>query len=411
MPATVVKKHPAPPSGPPPELALFFPSLAAVPQVGRGELFALMIGKGIKYGFLSAMVLAALFGGLALLAREIGTAIGLLFFLALVGSGVGLAVGLFVGLVGAVFYPMRAAWPFFTALNIALLGMCAFLILPIGMNPVLGLLPIPAFPIFLFVNVLAHVGINKVGVTNLVSVPNQLLLQQSGNFFQRYMYELMPGSYPAVERLAGLGLLARWREALLARLDLRPGMRVADLMSGAGQLQGCILRRVGAAGHLTMVDYVEGMLQRAPEGGPVRLLCESCLATSLPRASVDVVTCAFGVVALDAGEQDQLVEEIDRILAPNGLVGVLDLSLPRLAPLRWAYLLYLRTAVVLVGQLTQQLPLLYRLLPGYLREFAGFEALSRRFETRGYAVALAPLDGGLATALVAMKPGDGAKAL
>ncbi|KAB8141276.1 hypothetical protein F8S13_19465 [Chloroflexia bacterium SDU3-3] len=65
----------------------------------------------------------------------------------------------------------------------------------------------------------------------------------------------------------------------------------------------------------------------------------------------------------------------------------------------------MRSTVPLVARLFLKCPALYLALHRYMRESVGLGPLAYEFESRGYTVALAPLEGGLATALVVMKQG------
>lgn len=52
---------------------------------------------------------------------------------------------------------------------------------------------------------------------------------------------------------------------VLDLIGLNPGMRVLDLGTGTGVLLPHIAERIGTEGHITAVDYSEGMLSRARE--------------------------------------------------------------------------------------------------------------------------------------------------
>ena len=72
-----------------------------------------------------------------------------------------------------------------------------------------------------------------------------------------------------------------------------------------------------------------------------------CCRTDFADDEFDVVSCAFGVrnfAELRAG-----LREMKRILKSGGRACILEFSLPQIKVLRWAYLLYFKWVLPLVG--------------------------------------------------------------
>jgi SAM-dependent methyltransferase len=125
----------------------------------------------------------------------------------------------------------------------------------------------------------------------------------------------------------------RWTEAadektreatdvLLAAADLRPGLRVLDLASGAGNPALFLASRVAPGGAVVATDLVADALAFAAERARARGLSNVCFgaasadALPFPDASFDRVTCRFGVMFFP--DVDAALREARRVLRPGG---------------------------------------------------------------------------------------------
>lgn len=123
---------------------------------------------------------------------------------------------------------------------------------------------------------------------------------------------------------------AGWKESLkdaqglLLRLaDAQPGWHVVDLACGTGLVSLPLARAVGATGHVLATDISQNMIERVRQAASEQHLTRldavradaECL-DMLPDASVDLVTCALGLMYVaDPGKA--LIEAL-RVLKPGG---------------------------------------------------------------------------------------------
>lgn len=116
---------------------------------------------------------------------------------------------------------------------------------------------------------------------------------------------------------------------VLARLELREGMRVADVGAGTGYFSIPVARAIGASGQVFAVDLQSEMLDLMREkleepNAPRNISLHQGEATRLPLqpGSVDIVLYANIWHELD----DRLTafREASRIAVPGGAIAILD---------------------------------------------------------------------------------------
>lgn len=124
----------------------------------------------------------------------------------------------------------------------------------------------------------------------------------------------------------------RWMPAdeILARLDLRPGLRVADVGAGTGYFALPIARAVaggpGGGGAVLAVDVQPEMLDRLraklEPALPVTLVHGEATRTTLDDASVDLAF--FANVWHELDDVPAALAEVSRIVRPGGRLAILE---------------------------------------------------------------------------------------
>jgi ubiquinone/menaquinone biosynthesis C-methylase UbiE len=227
--------------------------------------------------------------------------------------------------------------------------------------------------------------------------------------FQQALFDEMQSSYERVSNITSFGFNLRWRRQLVGLLDLRPEMQVADLMAGGGETWKYILPRIGAEGRLKAVDFSCQMVQEACRrqrhlrASTITILSENVLSTSIPSGSVDRIVCVYGVKTLAPCQHQDFVCEIKRILKPDGVFGLVEVSAPPFVLLKVFYLFYLSKVVPIVGKLLLGNPHNYRLLGTYVSAFGDCHTLERVFCEQDFEVCYHHFFWGCASALVGRK--------
>jgi demethylmenaquinone methyltransferase/2-methoxy-6-polyprenyl-1,4-benzoquinol methylase len=103
---------------------------------------------------------------------------------------------------------------------------------------------------------------------------------------------------------------------------------------------------------------------------------------SLPDASFDVVTVAFGV--RNFPDRAANFREVLRVLKPGGRYVILEFSRPPFAPFRWLYHFYLNIGIPLVGGLLTHDRASFVYLNRSIRTFPPQAALGAELRAAGF---------------------------
>jgi len=168
----------------------------------------------------------------------------------------------------------------------------------------------------------------------------------------REMFNAIAPTYERINTIATFGRDAAWRRCTVDAADVQPTDVVLDVACGTGDMIRAFARHNPPPARIIGVDFAHEMLARGDYAGiatPIELVEADAEHLTLDDASVDIVSCAFGVrnfQDLDAG-----LGEMVRVLRPGGRAVILEFALPRNTVLRWGYLLYCRQVLPRLGRL------------------------------------------------------------
>lgn len=219
----------------------------------------------------------------------------------------------------------------------------------------------------------------------------------------RAMFEGVAPRYDLLNRVLSMGIDQGWRARVVSSLELTPRHRVVDLCCGTGDLALAIAPFARA----TACDFTWNMLTRAKtkteaSGSAVNLAAADSLRLPFPAGTFDRATVAFGVRNLE--DMPAGFREIHRVLAPGGVLAVLEFSRPNRWWLRAPYYVYLEWLLPLVGRLLSSRGEAYRYLADSIRGFPNPEVLVEMLEQAGFAsVSFERLTGGIVALHLARK--------
>lgn len=183
------------------------------------------------------------------------------------------------------------------------------------------------------------------------------------------MFDSIAPAYDFMNSAMTFGLHKYWRNRALARLKKVNPKRILDVATGTGDVAFSLFTRLSPES-VTGVDLSSGMLdvarrkleKMAPSARErIRFLQGDCLALPFSDGEFDAITVAYGVRNFERlGEG---YREMYRVLAPGGVLCVIELSEPRQSFLKSLYRLYSRRLIPAIGKMVSGDSRAYSYLP------------------------------------------------
>lgn len=201
------------------------------------------------------------------------------------------------------------------------------------------------------------------------------------------VFDSVAPKYDLMNDLMSAGIHRLWKRHAINTLGLLPHHQVLDLASGTGDLALRIAPLLNDQGKITLSDINESMLnigkQRMIDAGHLQAEYVLANAESLPFAdnSFDRITMAFGL--RNVTDKQQALNELHRILKPNGLLMVVEFSTMTDPLLAKAYDFYSFNVLPRLGQLVANDHDSYQYLAESIRMHPDQETLADMFRQAG----------------------------
>lgn len=216
----------------------------------------------------------------------------------------------------------------------------------------------------------------------------------------RDVFDSVAGRYDVMNDLMSGGLHRLWKAALITWLRPRPDMHLLDLAGGTGDIAFRFLAAGG--GRVTVADINQEMLsvgknraRRRHLGSSIEWLCANGESLPVPSASVDAVTCAFGIRNMT--NKAQALAEAYRVLKPGGRFLCLEFSRLALPGLGSLYDRYSFEVVPRLGRIVASDEASYRYLAESIRTFPNQDSFAAMIADAGFGnVSYRNLAGGIA---------------
>lgn len=211
--------------------------------------------------------------------------------------------------------------------------------------------------------------------------------------------------YDIMNDLMSAGVHRAWKTALVRKLVLSSGVKVArvlDVAGGTGDVAFRILDRAGPGTKVTVLDINGGMLgvgkaraARRGLGGRIGFVRGNAETLPLPDRGIDAVTIAFGI--RNVPRIEAALAEMRRVLKPGGQFLCLEFSHVDLPGLDRAYDAYSDAVIPRIGALVAGDAASYRYLVESIRRFPDAERFAVMLRNAGLErVSATPLSGGIA---------------
>jgi demethylmenaquinone methyltransferase/2-methoxy-6-polyprenyl-1,4-benzoquinol methylase len=194
------------------------------------------------------------------------------------------------------------------------------------------------------------------------------------------MFDDVAERYDLTNDVLALGQTRRWRSAVVAAVNPRPGERVLDLAAGTGT-SSVPFDRAGA--FVVPTDFSLGMLRVGKERQPsLSFVAGDGMNLPFADASFDAATISFGLRNI----HDRLagLRELARVVRPEGRLVICEFSHPTWRPFRTVYSEYLMKALPSVARRTSSNPEAYVYLAESIRAWPDQGALARDIAACGW---------------------------
>ncbi len=181
------------------------------------------------------------------------------------------------------------------------------------------------------------------------------------------MFDSIAPAYDFMNRAMTLGIDRWWRRVAVKMVGKSQPRRILDVATGTGDFAIGLYNKIHPQ-QVVGIDLSQGMLDVARAKvvkhglqDAITLQQGDCLALPFNDGDFDAVTVAFGVRNFEHLLQGY--EQMHRVLAPGGVLCVVELSTPRNRVVRWFYDLYTLHIIPWFGALKSHDKSAYRYLP------------------------------------------------
>jgi demethylmenaquinone methyltransferase / 2-methoxy-6-polyprenyl-1,4-benzoquinol methylase len=224
----------------------------------------------------------------------------------------------------------------------------------------------------------------------------------------RDMFGSIANRYDFLNHFLSANIDRHWRETCVREAEKRIGTanpRILDVGCGTADLSLAFSR----LGPVIGCDFCQPMLRvgarkliRYGIGRSISLLGADALELPFPADSFDIVVSAF--VLRNLTDIDRGFREMNRVLRPEGIVGILDFGMPKIRLLAALYRWYFLSVLPRLGRLISGVDGPYGYLPASVQSFPPVEALKKRAENAGFnGVDTKLLTGGIAVLVMGKK--------
>lgn len=195
----------------------------------------------------------------------------------------------------------------------------------------------------------------------------------------------------------------------MKKMNVRPGSTAIDLCCGTCDWT-ISLAEASGTGAMVGLDFSQNMLdvgrekiQRLGLDKQIRLVRGNAMELPFEDNTFDYATIGFAL--RNVPDLVKVIEEMQRVVKPGGLVVSLELSKPTWQPFKSIYYFYFQKILPLLGKLIVKRYEQYKWLPESLVHFPDHKQLAEIFRTTGLTdVEVYPLTGGIAALHMGKKP-------
>lgn len=223
------------------------------------------------------------------------------------------------------------------------------------------------------------------------------------------VFENIYEDYDKMNSIISFKLHTKWREKVNVAMEIKPGSQILDLCCGTGDWTFALSKAVGSTGHVTGLDFSQGMLSVAKKKSAAHQLDNTSFiqgnAMELPFEdnTFDYITIGFGL--RNVPDAKHVLKEMKRVVKPGGLITILETSQPENALYKPFFWLYFKYIMPILGKVFAKSYSEYSWLQESATDFPGMKMLASWLEEVGFKhVKYRPFSGGAAAVHFGVKP-------
>ena len=201
------------------------------------------------------------------------------------------------------------------------------------------------------------------------------------------MFDRISPKYDRLNHLLSLNIDKVWRRKTAKAVAKCQPKTILDLATGTADL-AITLAKHNPKAHIVGMDISEKMLEIGRDkvkrqGLENQIELKSGDAAVLPFEdnSFDAVTVAFGVRNFE--DRERGLAEIHRVLKPNGMVYILEFSMPEKLPVKQLYRLYFKHILPKIGGMVSKDASAYTYLPNSVEQFPQPSDFMQKLSSQG----------------------------
>jgi demethylmenaquinone methyltransferase/2-methoxy-6-polyprenyl-1,4-benzoquinol methylase len=201
------------------------------------------------------------------------------------------------------------------------------------------------------------------------------------------MFDTISKEYDGLNRVISFGIDIKWRNKVVKLVADKQPENILDIATGTGDLAISLTK--SSAKEIIGLDISDGMLEVGRQkiktknlDGTICMVIGDSEDLPFENDTFDAITVAFGVrnfMNLEKG-----LEEILRVLKPNGIFVILETSVPVKTPYKQGYKVYSKFILPAIGKLFSKDKSAYKYLSESASVFPFGEALNNILRQIGF---------------------------
>lgn len=201
------------------------------------------------------------------------------------------------------------------------------------------------------------------------------------------MFNNIAHEYDFLNHLLSIGIDRIWRKKLVREVSKNNSQKVLDVASGTADLAIALAKYSKAK--IVGIDISEGMLEVGKKkisklglDKQIVLQVGDSEKINCVDNEFDLVMCGFGVRNFENLQKG--LQELFRVLKPNGNIAILEFSHPSIFPVKQLYGFYFKVITPFVASLFSKNKKAYHYLPNSVYHFPDGEDFLSELTTAGF---------------------------